>query len=120
MTVLFSSRRSTGSPASKVPSTPVSPAGSRLACRLTTASTAPGSRRRLPRATAACLSHRRRAVGPRRGAGRGGDHGGDAGRGGDQGGFHLGGHAADALGSGGCLAGVAGVAGVAGLAGLAG
>jgi hypothetical protein len=57
MIASFSSRRFTGSPASKVPSTPVMPAGSRLACRFTTASTAPGSRRRLPRATAACLSH---------------------------------------------------------------
>jgi len=46
----------TGSPASKVPSTPVMPAGSRLALRFVIASTAPWSSRRLPRATAACLS----------------------------------------------------------------
>src|ERR1700722_12704584 len=76
-----SSHRFTGSPASKVPSTPVMPAGSRLACRETTASTAPESRRRRPRATAACLSHsslvagrrpRGAAGGPDGGPGRGG------------------------------------------------
>jgi hypothetical protein len=56
MTVPFSSQRFTGSPASNAPSTPVMPAGSRLARRVSTAATAPESRRRSPRATAACLS----------------------------------------------------------------
>ena len=60
MTTPSGPHTSTGSPAAKVPSTPVIPAGSSDLRRVVTAATAPSSSSRRPRAVVACASQRLR------------------------------------------------------------